>query len=307
MDPIHTIHPKKDSSLGLLIAAQARGWSLMYMELNDLLLDQEQPKAYMRPLTVRDHDIHWFELGIASLYPLHMLSTIIMRKDPPVDQAYLHATQILMRAHQEGTPVINHPQSLSHYNEKLFALEFQNCCPPTLVTQSIQAAQQFLNEYHDIIVKPLDGMGGQSIFRVRHNDPNKAVIFETLAQRAEAFFLLQRYIPDIIQGDKRIIMINGEPIPYALARLPASGETRANLAVGGKGVAVPLTNRDLEICAQVGPILREKGLLWVGLDIIGPYLTEINITSPTCVRELENQKSLNINHQLLDCISQQIM
>jgi glutathione synthase len=225
-----------------------------------------------------------------------------MRQDPPVDRAYLHSTQILERAYHQGVSVVNRPQSLRDYNEKLFALHFPEYCPPTLVTQSIEQAHEFLKVYKNIIIKPLDGMGGESIFHITEFDPNKHVIFETLLKREEKYFLLQQYIPEITQGDKRVIMINGEPIPYGLARLPRPGETRANLAAGGKGVAVPLNKRDLEICHAIGPTLREKGLLWVGLDIIGQYLTEVNITSPTCVRELEKACKLNIYDQLLDCI-----
>lgn len=306
MDPIQNINPMKDSSLGLLLAAQHRGWSIVYMEMHDLFLNNQGPKARMHPLTVYNDSKQWFRLDAPQVQPLTALDVIVMRKDPPVDQAYIHATQILEQAYHQGVTIINHPQSLRDYNEKLFALKFAQYCPETLVTQSVSEASQFLKEYQDVIIKPLDGMGGESIFRLRHHDFNQQVIFETLAQRKEGYFLLQRYIPEIIQGDKRIIMINGEPIPYALARLPAQGETRANLAAGGKGIAVPLTDKDFEICHQIGPYLREKGLLWVGLDVIGNYLTEINITSPTCVRELESQRNLKINDRLLDCISQEI-
>jgi len=307
MDPIHSIFPKKDSSFGLLLAAQKRGWKLIYMEANSLLMEQNEPKAIMRTLTIWDNPNHWFELGAPECKPLKECSVILMRQDPPVDRAYLHTTQILEKAYQQGVPIINNPQSLRDYNEKLFALEFPEYCPPTFVTQSIKQAQEFLTKHKDVIIKPLDGMGGQSIFRLHFQDINQNVIFETLLKREERYFLLQKYIPEIQKGDKRIIMINGEPIPYALTRIPMQGETRANLAAGGTGIATPLTAHDLEICDHVGPILIEKGLLWVGLDVIGDYLTEINITSPTCVRELETQCNLNINDQLLDCISQKIV
>jgi glutathione synthase len=307
MDPIHSIHPKKDSTFGLLLAAQARGWTLAYIASNSLFIEHNEPKAFIHSLTVSDNAECWFTLGVPKCTSLQDLSVILMRQDPPVDRAYLHTTQILERAYHQGVPVLNNPQSLRDYNEKLFALEFPQYCPPTLVTQSITQARQFLAEYKDIIAKTLDGMGGQSIFRLHQADPNQQVIFETLLEREERYFLLQQYIPEIQNGDKRVIMINGEPVPYGLARMPAEGETRANLAAGGTGIAVPLTEHDLEICHHVGPTLREKGLLWAGLDVIGDYLTEINITSPTCIRELEAQCKLSINDQLLDCISQTIV
>jgi glutathione synthase len=307
MDPIHNINPKKDSSFGLLLAAQARGWVLAYMEPSSLFIENFEPNALTRPLTVRDNVPNWFELGQPKYMPLKELSVILMRQDPPVDRAYLHTTQILDYASRQGVLVINKPQGLRDYNEKLLALDFPQYCPPTLVTQSIKKACQFLLKYGDIIAKPLDGMGGQSIFRVKKSDGNQRVIFETLLQREERYFLLQQYIPDIQKGDKRIIMIDGEPVPYGLARIPAEGETRANLAAGGTGIATPLTEYEHTMCQAIGPTLKEKGLVWVGLDVIGEYLTEINITSPTCVRELEMQCNLNIYQQLLDCILQKIM
>jgi glutathione synthase len=306
MDPITSICPKKDSSFALLLEAQHRNWAIFYMEPKDLLLEDNSPKAYMRTLTVWDRPEHWFELGDeGALRPLSDLSVIFMRLDPPVNQAYLHITQLLSLAEESGTWIINKPQSLRDYNEKLLALQFPECCPPTLVTQSKATALQFLEKHQDVIVKPLDGMGGQAIFRLHAQDPNKHVIFETLSARKEQYFLIQRYLPEIQHGDKRIILINGTPIPYALARMPAIGETRANLAAGGRGVAVPLTERDLWICKRVAPFLCEKGLIWVGLDVIGDYLTEINITSPTCIRELDTQCHLNIGAQLLEYIEHQ--
>lgn len=300
MDPIAHINPKKDSSFALLLAAQRRGWSIFYMEPTDLLLNDNGLQAYLRALTVCDHEQNWFTLGAPQLCPLQDLQCILMRQDPPVDRLYLHVTQLLALAEASGVRVVNRPQSLRDYNEKLFALAFPGCCPPTLVTQSKQAATEFLAKQQDVIVKPLDGMGGEAIFRLADHDPNKQVVFETLMARPERYFLLQRYIAEIQQGDKRILMVNGEPIPYALARLPAEGETRANLAVGGTGVVQPLTDRDYWICQQIGPRLREKGLLFVGLDVIGDYLTEINITSPTGIRELEAQCGLGISDKILD-------
>lgn len=306
MDPIHAIKPAKDSSLGLLLAAQARGWSLAYIEPNNLMLDNQGPKAFMHSLEVADTGNHWFTLKHAKVKSLTELSVIAMRKDPPVDRAYLHITHILEKASQRGTLVINHPQSLRDFNEKLLCLEFPQYCPDTLVTQSLQEAQIFLKEQKTIVAKPLDGMGGQSIFRVHYQDMNQTVIFETLMEKEERYFMLQRYIPQISQGDKRIIMIHGEPMPYALARIPNQNEHRANLAAGGMGKVVPLTKRDLEISHSVGPFLKAKGLVWAGLDIIGDYLTEINITSPTCVREIEKACPVSIYGKLLDFIEQSV-
>lgn len=307
MNPIHNINFKKDSTFGLLRAAQARGWKLAYMEPNNLYQEENRAYALIRSLTVFDNPNHQFELGEFKSLPLDTLSVILMRQDPPVDRAYLHTTQLLENAIRQGVPVINRPQSLRDYNEKLLALSFPQYCPPTLVTQSVTQAKAFLKEYQDIIVKPLDGMGGESIFRVGHLDPNQHVIFETFLHREGRYFLLQQYIPDIQYGDKRIIMIDGKPVLYGLNRIPKAMETRANLAVGGTGVASRLTERELEIAYAVGLFLKEKGLLWAGLDVIGNYLTEVNITSPTCVRELEAQCGLEINEQLLNCISETIV
>ena len=302
MDPIAGINPKKDSSFALLLAAQQREWQIFYMEPADLFLDNSIPRANMYPLEVRDHPTHWFDLGIPKVQALNQLDVILMRLDPPVNQVYLHVSQLLSLVEAAGIRVINRPQALRDYNEKLFALEFPQCCPPSLVTQSAKAARQFLSQYQDVVVKPLDGMGGQAIFRLREDDPNKGVVFETLKAREERYFLIQRYLPEIQAGDKRVLMINGEPVSHGLARLPAQGETRANLAAGGQGVAMALTDRDRWICQQVAPRLRENGLFFVGLDIIGEYLTEINITNPTCIRELEAQCGVKISDQLLGCL-----
>lgn len=302
MDPIAGINPKKDTTLALLLAAQQRHWPIFYMEIQDLFLVNEKPYARMRSLQVKNDAKHWFEFGKETIAALDSLSVILMRKDPPLDMQYIYATQLLDKAEQQGVLIANHSQSLRDFNEKLFTLNFPQCCPPSLVTSSIQMAQKFLLEHQDIIAKPLDGMGGRSVFRVRENDPNSNVILETLTNNNQSYMMVQRYIPEVLMGDKRIIMINGEPIPYALARFPASGETRANLAVGGIGKAVKLSERDVWICQQVAPILREKGLLFVGLDVIGDYLTEINITSPTGVRELDTQCKLNIGAQFIDAI-----
>jgi glutathione synthase len=289
MDPISQINTKKDTTFAMLLEAQRRAWPIFYMEQTDLFLENEMPSARMRALTVQADSKSGFAFGKEMIQRLDMLSVILMRKDPPLDMQYIYTTQLLDKAEQQGVRVINKPQSLRDFNEKLFTLDFPQCCPPTRVTHSIAAAKQFLEEHGDIIAKPLDGMGGFSVFRLQKNDANTNVILETLSNNHQRYMMIQRYIPEITAGDKRILMINGEPIPYALARMAAPGETRANLAVGGKGVGIELSDRDRWICRQVGPTLREKGLVFVGLDVIGDYLTEINITSPTGVRELDAQ------------------
>lgn len=302
MDPIAGISPKKDTTLALLLAAQQRRWPIFYMEARDLFLVNDKPYARMRSLQVKDDVKNWFEYGKETIAALESLSVILMRKDPPIDMQYIYTTQLLDKAEEQGVLIANHPQSLRDFNEKLFTLNFPKCCPPSLVTSSIQTAQKFLQEHQDIIAKPLDGMGGRSVFRLRLQDPNSNVILETLTANNQSYMMVQRYIKEVREGDKRIIMIDGEPVPYALARIAPLGETRANLAVGGKGQVVKLTERDSWICQEVGPCLREKGLLFVGLDVIGDYLTEINITSPTGVREIDAQCDLNIGMQFIDTI-----
>ncbi|MFZ0219910.1 MAG: glutathione synthase [Candidatus Aquirickettsiella sp.] len=302
MDPIAGINPKKDTTLALLLAAQQRHWPIFYMEARDLFLVNDKPYARMYSLQVKDDVKNYFACGKETIAALESLSVILMRKDPPIDMQYVYTTQLLDKAEQQGVLVANRPQSLRDFNEKLFTLNFPDCCPPSLVTSSIHTAQKFLQEHQDIIAKPLDGMGGRSVFRLRINDPNSNVILETLTANNHSYMMVQRYIPEVRAGDKRIILINGEPCPYALARIPPPGETRANLAVGGKGQVVKLTERDVWICRQIGPSLREKGLLFVGIDVIGDYLTEINITSPTGVREIEAQCHVNISEQFIDTI-----
>jgi len=306
MDPIGTINPKKDSTLAMLLAAQSRGWALSYMELGDLSLRDGKASAWMRELSVQDDLSDWYRFDAHKLQPLADLDVILMRKDPPVDSEYLYATQILDLAEAEGVLVANKPQSLRDANEKLYTAWFPRCTPPTLVTRSAAEIRDFLTEHQDIILKPLHGMGGHSIFRLHGSDHNINVVIETLTQTGSRYVMAQRYLPEIRDGDKRILMIGGEPVPYALARVPAPGETRGNLAVGGSGVGVPLSERDRWICAQVGPALRSKGLLFVGLDVIGDYLTEINVTSPTCIRELDSLYGLDIAGQFMDCLERQL-
>ena len=302
MDPISTIKIKKDSTFAMLLAAQARGWQLSYMELNDLSVIDGTAMANMRSLTVADDPAAWFELGDLTYEPLGDLDVILMRKDPPFDMEYIYATYMLELAEQQGVLVVNKPQTLRDANEKLSTAWFPQCTSPTLVTRNPQQILEFLQQQKDLILKPFNGMGGASIFRVAEGDVNTNVILETLTEHETRYVMAQRFIPEIDKGDKRILLIDGEPVPYALARVPAKGETRGNLAVGGTGVGVPLTDRDFWICQQVAPTLKEKGLMFVGLDVIGDYLTEINITSPTCIRELDQLYNLDIAGQLMEAI-----
>ncbi len=306
MDPIARIQYKKDSTLAMLLAAQARDWQLFYMEPGDLFLEQGKARASMAHLTVFRDPEAWFQLEAEHVHDLTDLDVILMRKDPPFDNEYIYATYILEAAEREGTLVINRCQSLRDCNEKVFATWFPQCCPPLLVSSDSARLKAFHSEHGDVIFKPLDGMGGSSIFRVMPGDPNLNVILETLTGHGRRTIMAQRFIPEIVEGDKRILMINGEPLPYCLARVPVAGETRGNLAAGGTGRAQPLSDRDKWIAAQVGPALRERGLYFVGLDVIGDYLTEINVTSPTGIREIENAYNLDIGALLMDCIAQEL-
>ncbi len=307
MDPISQIKPKKDTTLAMLLAVQRRGWEIRYVELGDILLRDGLPYAYSQALLVRDSLEDWYELVDGKrLLPLAELDVLLMRKDPPFDTEYIYATYILEQAQARGCMVVNDPRALRDANEKLFTAWFAEVCPSTLVTRDAREIKRFLNEFDDIIVKPLDGMGGASIFRVTAGDANASVIYETLTNHGTRFCMAQKYIPEITDGDKRILMIDGQPIPYALARIPSAGELRGNLAAGGQGRGQPLSDRDREICAKVGPELKRRGLIFVGLDVIGDYLTEINVTSPTCVRELEAQFDIQIADQLMECIADRL-
>ena len=300
MDPIGSINFKKDSTLAMLLAASERGYELYYMEQADLLVMDNRAHARLAPLIVRADANNWFELGEAQIRPLAELDVILMRKDPPFDMDYIYSTYLLELAEKQGVLVVNRAQSLRDANEKLYTLQFPQCTPPTLISCNKQQLKDFAAQQGDLILKPLDGMGGASIFRVKSDDANINVIIETLTHYGKRLIMAQRFIPEISAGDKRILLIDGEPVPYALARIPSKGETRANLATGGEGVGVELSKRDIWICEQVAPVLRDKGLLFVGIDVIGDYLTEINVTSPTCIRELDRFYDLNISAQLLD-------
>jgi glutathione synthase len=303
MDPIGGIRFHKDSTLAMLLAAQKRGWQLYYMEQGDLFLQDGRCYASSRQLEVRADETDWFTLHAPQTAPLDDLDVILMRKDPPVDMEFMYTTFLLERAEAGGVLVVNKPAAIRNASEKLYTAWFQQCCPPTRVSRDRQLLKDFLNTHEDIILKPLNGMGGASVFRVRLGDPNVNVILETITDNGKETVMAQRYIPEITEGDKRILMIDGEPFPYALARIPAAGETRGNLAAGGTGRGVELTDNDHWICAQVGPSLREQGLLFVGLDVIGEYLTEINVTSPTCIRELDKLYNADIASQVIEAIA----
>jgi glutathione synthase len=300
MDPIGSIKIAKDSTFAMMLAAQRRGWRIWYMELEDLSLVDARAWGRVRQVEVADDPASWYSFGEETRRPLDSLGMILMRKDPPFDMEYIYATYILERAHETGALVVNDPRSLRDANEKIFATRFPQCCPPTLVARRGQEIRAFLDAHGDIILKPLGGMGGSSVFRVRSMDANLAVIIETLTAKGMQYCMAQRFVPEIVDGDKRILVVDGEPVPYAFARIPPPGETRGNLAVGGIGVSRPLTERDRWIVDQVAPELRERGILFAGLDVIGDYLTEINVTSPTCIRELDAEVGLDIAGDLVD-------
>ena len=305
MDPIERISYKKDSSMAMLWAAKARGWTLHYFEMQDLYQVDGEACGRGRQLDVFQDPERWFAYGEDVDLPLRELDVILMRKDPPFDNEFVYATYLLEQAERGGTLVVNRPASLRDCNEKFFATLFPELAPPTLVSRRADIIREFARTHGDVILKPLDGMGGSSVFRHREGDPNLSVILETLTAHGTQQIIAQRYLPGIKDGDKRILMINGEPVDYCLARIPAQGETRGNLAAGGRGVAQPLSARDREIAATVGPELRKRGLLFVGLDVIGEHLTEINVTSPTCIREIDAAYDTRIAERLMDVIAQQ--
>ncbi|MBL4850946.1 MAG: glutathione synthase [Gammaproteobacteria bacterium] len=306
MDPIDSIIPAKDSTLAMLLEAQARGYELHYMEQNDISIRDGISYGNSRTLAVTDDGQSWFQLGDTNKQALHKLDVILMRKDPPFDMEYVYTTYALDLAEQKGCLIINKPQSLRDVNEKLFISWFPQCCAPTLICRNRQQLRDFIDEQKNIVVKPLDGMGGESVFRTAIDDPNKSVIIDTITHNGSRSVMAQRFIAEISAGDKRILMIDGEPIAYALARIPAKGESRGNLAAGGIGKGVELSERDRWICQQVGSELRQRGLVFVGLDVIGDYLTEINVTSPTCIRQLDKRYNLNISATLFDAIERKL-
>jgi glutathione synthase len=311
MDPLPSINIKKDSSFAMMLAAQKRGWEIHTIYQNDLYTENEIARAHTRITRVDNNQQHWFDFVSEQDIDLGSLDIILMRKDPPFDIEYIASTYILELAEKNGCLVVNRPSSLRDNNEKMFIAQFPQCCTPFLVSRDSQRLRNFIEqrfqaEQQDVILKPLDGMGGASIYRVNPDDPNLSVILETVSEHESRTVMAQQFIPEITHGDKRVLLIDGKAIPYALARIPASGETRGNLAAGGSGVGVELSERDLWICQQVGPALKEKGILFAGIDIIGNYLTEINITSPTCIRELDQIYSLDIAGDLMQCLEQHL-
>ncbi len=307
MDPIDHIKYAKDSTLAMLLAAQARGFELVYMEQRDLALRDGRALARTRALSVRADAQSWFTLGEPRVEPLESLSCILMRKDPPFDMEYIYTTYILERAEEAGVLVVNRPQGLRDMNEKVYTAWFPQACAPTLITRDMADMEAFLREHGKVVCKPLDGMGGRSIFVVEGDDKNQNVIFETLTDSGRRFAIVQRYIPDIVAtGDSRVLVIDGEPVPYALARIPSATDNRGNLAAGAKGVGRPLNDRDRWLAGQIGPALAGKGMMFVGLDVIGGFVTEINVTSPTGIRELDKQFGTNIGDLLIAAIERRL-
>ncbi|MCK5359128.1 MAG: glutathione synthase [Gammaproteobacteria bacterium] len=302
MDPIEHINIVKDSTWAMILAAQKRGWQVRTMQQGDLFTRDGRVFTESRVVKLLPGQEPWLELSDTTSHELSECHAVLMRKDPPFDLEYIYTTYMMELAELQGTLMVNKPQSLRDCNEKFFTTSFPQCAPPTLVTRSEKQLRQFILEHRDCIFKPLDGMGGASIFRVGEDDPNQGVIIETLTQHGTTSVMAQRFIPEISAGDKRILMVDGKAAPYALARIPKAGETRGNLAAGGTGVGLALSERDIWIAEQVGPVLKEKGILFAGLDVIGDYLTEINVTSPTCIRELDTQFDLDIAGDLMDAI-----
>jgi len=306
MDPIAGISYKKDSTLAMLWAAKDRGWELFYLEQPDIYLDNGRVHGLMSPLDVFHDPDNFYRLGEQTARPLADLDVILMRKDPPVDQEFLDATHLLGFAEREGVLVVNPTKALRECNEKLYAQCFPQCLPPSIVTTNPTVIRDFHTTHGDIILKPLDGMGGTGIFRVKEEGLNLGSVIEQLTLRGQRQIMVQRYLPEISAGDTRILLIEGEPVAYGLARIPGEGEVRGNLAAGGRGVARELTERDLWLVDQVKASIKEQSLIFVGLDVIGDYITEINVTSPTCIREIDDQKGTHIAGQLMDAIEQRL-
>ena len=316
MDPIETVSVKKDSTLAMIAAAQQRGLEIFYLQQDGLVLSAGVVTALTRALRLREDFCttldpktagdDWYALGDEQAVALAEMDIVMMRKDPPFDMEYIYTTYLLERAEAEGVMVVNRPSALRDCNEKLFATLFPQCCPELIVSRRMDQLKAFHKQHANVVFKKLDGMGGASIFRVMKQDPNLSVVLETLTNSGREQIMGQVYLPEIVDGDKRILLINGEPVPYALARIPSAGETRGNLAAGGRGEGRPLTDRDQWIAQQIGPELKRRGLMFVGIDVIGDYLTEINVTCPTCIRELNEQFDLDIAGDLIDTCLQQL-
>jgi len=307
MDSISEINIKKDSTFAMMLEAQRRGYVIYYMTQSDLFLDNHIVYANVSRVRVIDDPDKWFELEKPKVKPLHEISCVSMRKDPPFDMEYIYSTYLLELAEKQGCLVINKPSSIRSANEKLFTAQFPGCGPETLVSRDMERIKAFHEKLKHIVVKPLDGMGGEMVFQIRENDANRSVILETITKRGTQTIMAQRFLPEFKDGDKRILMINGKPFPHGLSRIPAKGESRGNLAAGATSEGRDLTKRELEICHEVGPTLKEMGLMFVGLDVIGDYLTEINVTSPTCIRELDTLYSANIAGLLIDEIEKELI
>jgi glutathione synthase len=307
MDPIAKIKFAKDSTLAMLLAASARGWTLTYFEQSDLFLRDGVAYGRGRPLRVFNDPARWFELGETTVQKLGEFDCVFMRKDPPFDAEYIYTTYILERAELQGALVANRPQGLRDMNEKVFTAWFPQCCAPTLISRAASDIRAFAAEHGKIVVKPLDGMGGKSIFVTEHGDKNLGVIIETLTDNGNRFAIAQRYLPEITaSGDSRVLLIDGQPVPYALARIPAAHDNRGNLAAGAKGVGRELTDRDRWLAAEIGPVLADKGMVFVGIDVIGGFVTEINVTSPTGIRELDGQFGLNIGNMVIEAFERRL-
>jgi len=307
MDPITDIKYAKDSTLAMLLAAQADGFELRYLEQGDLWLRDGVACARARPLQVFPDPARWFTLGEPVTERLGDMDVILMRKDPPFDTEYIYSTYILERAAEQGALVVNDPRGLRDMNEKVYTAWFPQCCAPTLITRNMQDMHAFLDEHAKAVCKPLDGMGGRSIFVVEQGDKNANVIFETLTDYGSRYAIIQRYLPEIVSGgDSRVLLVDGTPIPYALARIPSAADNRGNLAAGATGRGRPLNERDLFLAGQIGPVLAKRGMLFVGLDVIGDYVTEINVTSPTGIRELDQQFGIDIGALLIAAIRRRL-
>jgi glutathione synthase len=307
MDPIDSIQPSKDSSLAMLLEVQNRGWEIHYGQLNDIWLRDGEAFGRLTTLRVADDSSKWFDLGDVAVTPLGDMDVILLRKDPPFDMEYIFATYILERAQHHGAVVVNQPQGLRDANEKAYLAWFPDCAPPTLISCSPDEMRKFMEDHRKVVVKPLDLMGGQSVFVTDTEDGNHNVILETITHQGTRYAMVQKYLPEIASsGDKRIILIDGQPIPMALARIPSLGDHRGNMVVGARIEVRPLTDRDMWICEQIGPALREKGLLFTGIDVIGDFMTELNVTSPTGIRELERASDVRITEQIFDAISSKL-
>ena len=304
MDPIEDINFKKDSSLAMMIEAQNKNHQITYMTSSSLFIKSGKAFAKSSSIEVRDDASDWFSLGEEEVIELSSLDSILMRQDPPFNSEYIYNTYVLEIAAKNGVKVFNNPRSLRDCNEKVFATEFPQCCTEHLVTSQKNLLIDFVLEYGDTVIKPLDGMGGASIFRLKKSDPNLNVILETITLHFSQKVMIQEYIPEILEGDKRILVINGKPMDAAIARIPAEGELRGNLAAGASAVAKSLSERDLWICNEVGPTLVEKGLLLVGLDVIGDFLTEINVTSPTCFREYKELCDIDVAKKFIESVEE---